>query len=326
MENFVLVGLFVLLGILFRRLPAFPRDSAQVLNMFALYVSLPAVILLKVPQITFSRAILVPALVPWVLVILTAATVLLAGRWLGWSRPVIGVLLLLVPIGNTSFMGVPMVQAFFGARGIPHLIIYDQFGTMGIFATYGSLVLALYGRESAVDLPGVARRALLFPPTMALIAGLALRPWPYPQAVVQVLQDIAATLTPLVMTAIGFQMRRLSPTLLPPLGVGLGIKLLAAPLAALAICRLAGLHGLPVDISIFESGMPPMVTAGALAVAADMEPDLAVALVGLGIILAFRHSASALSAAVENRRRLMVKVPDRRIGTKNRGAAPPAPC
>ena len=287
MENFVLIGLFVLLGALFRRLEAFPRDSAQVLNMFALYVSLPAVILLKAPQIAFSREALAPALVPWAMLVLSAAAVLLAGRSFGWSRPVIGVLLLVVPIGNTSFMGVPMVQAFFGAPGIPPLIIYDQFGTMAIFATYGSFILALYGRESSVDLPGIARRALLFPPTMALIAGLALRSWPYPQAVVHVLQNIAATLTPLVMTAIGFQMRRLSPTLLPPLGWGLGIKLLAAPLLTLLVCRLAGLHGLPVDIAIFEAGMPPMVTAGALAVAADMEPDLAVALVGLGIILAF---------------------------------------
>ena len=44
MENFVLIGVFVLLGMLFRRLKTFPKDSAQVLNMFALYVSLPALI------------------------------------------------------------------------------------------------------------------------------------------------------------------------------------------------------------------------------------------------------------------------------------------
>ena len=56
MENFVQIGLFVLLGILFRRLKAFPKDTAQTLNMFALYISLPAVILIKVPQMTLSGA------------------------------------------------------------------------------------------------------------------------------------------------------------------------------------------------------------------------------------------------------------------------------
>ena len=65
MENFVIIGVFVLLGMLFRRLKAFPKDSAQVLNMFALYVSLPALILLKVPQIAFSREVAIAALMPW---------------------------------------------------------------------------------------------------------------------------------------------------------------------------------------------------------------------------------------------------------------------
>jgi malate permease and related proteins len=65
MENFVLIGVFVLLGMLFQRLKAFPKDTAQVLNMFAIYVSMPALVLLKVPQITFSRAALIPLLVPW---------------------------------------------------------------------------------------------------------------------------------------------------------------------------------------------------------------------------------------------------------------------
>ncbi len=288
MENFVLIGIFVLLGMVFRRLAAFPKETPQVLNMFALYVSLPAVILLTVPSITFSRESLVPALTPWGMLAFSAAAVLIAARIGKWSRSITGVLLLVVPIGNTSFMGVPMVNAFFGAEGIPYLIVYDQFGTMAIFATYGSLILALYGRESAVNFAGIARRALLFPPTMALLAGLALRSWSYPPQMSAILVGVSATLTPLVMTAIGFQMNwRLRPTVLAPLGFGLAVKLLVAPIVALVVLRLAGLHGLAVDVSIFEAGMPPMVTAGALAVAAGMEPELAVALVGLGIILAF---------------------------------------
>jgi predicted permease len=71
------------------------------------------------------------------------------------------------------------------------------------------------------------------------------------------------------------------------LSCGLAIKLAIAPLAALIGCRLLGLDGLPADIAIFEAGMPPMVTASALAVAAGMHMELAVALAGLGIIASF---------------------------------------
>jgi predicted permease len=287
-ENFVLIGVFLLFGMMFRRLRTIPSDFAQALNTFALYIPLPAVILLKVPQLTFSREALVAALTPWGMLLFSAAAILAAARFFTWPRSITGVLLLVVPLGNTSFMGVPMVQAFFGEAGFKYLIIYDQIGTMLIFATYGSLILALYGRDGSLNLPAVARRVLLFPPTVALVLGLLLRSWPYPEKVVTALQNIAACLTPLVMTAVGFQMRlRLAPTALAPLGFGLGVKLVAAPLLALGACRLLGLDGLAADISVLEAAMPPMVTAGALAVMAGMDAELSAALVGLGIVLAF---------------------------------------
>lgn len=288
MSNFILIGIFVGLGLLFRRLEAFPKESAQVLNMFALYVSLPALILLKMPQLQLGREALVVAIVPWGMLLLSVMLIFLAARKFRWSRAKTGVLLLVVPVGNTSFMGVPMVNAFFGSHGIPYLIVYDQIGTMLIFSLYGSLILAIYGRGGVLTAASVARRALTFPPTIAAVVGLALRPWPYPEVVATTLHGISQSLTPLVMTAIGLQLRwRLNRSVFAPLGYGLLIKLLLAPIVTLAACRLLGLSGLPVDIATFEAGMPPMVTAGALAVVAGMEADLAVALVGIGIICSF---------------------------------------
>jgi len=288
MENFVLIGVFVLLGMLFRHLKAFPKDSAQVLNMFALYVSLPALILLMVPQIVFSRQVMVAAVIPWGMLLFSVVLVLLAARLWHWERPTTGVLLLVVPLGNTSFLGVPMIQTFFGPAGLPSLIIYDQLGTMMILGTYGSLVLALYGRESSLNLATVARKMLLFPPTVALMVGLAVRSWPYPEKLAHALQTVATTLVPVVMIAIGLQLRlRVPPRVVVPLGFGLVVKLLVAPLTALLVCRLAGLGGMVVNVSVLEAAMPPTVTAGALAVIAGLEADLAVALVGIGIVLSF---------------------------------------
>lgn len=167
---FILIGLFVSLGILFRRIKAFPNDTAQTLNMFALYVSLPAVILLKAPSLSLTGEMIVTALVPWCMLLLSAAIILILAKQCNWSRPTTGVLMLVVPLGNTSFMGVPMVNSFFGEAGLTHLILYDQIGTMLIFATYGSTILAYYnGEKSGAKI--MVRRALLFPPTLALVAG-----------------------------------------------------------------------------------------------------------------------------------------------------------
>nr|WP_320012653.1 AEC family transporter [uncultured Desulfobulbus sp.] len=288
MLNFILILFFVGLGSLFRRVQAFPESTAQVLNMFALYLALPAVILLKVPQVSFSIEMVIPIIVSWVMLLLSAFLVYTVGRRLAWSRETIGVLLLVVPMGNTSFMGVPMVNAFFGEVGLPYLIVYDQLGTMVGFATYGSVILAIYGSERKVQIGRVVRQSLSFPPTLALLMGLVLRFWTYPAVVVEQLEILGSMLTPLVMTAIGFQLTiRLSRGVLAPLGFGLAVKMVITPLVALGGTHLLGLNSLATDISIFEAGMPPMVTSAAIAIAAGLLPELAAALVSLGLAIGF---------------------------------------
>ena len=90
MANFVMIGTFVLLGTLFRRLKAFPAETAQVLNMFALYVSLPAVILLKVPTLTLTSQNAIAAVVPWCMLLLSAVVIQLLAKFLGGHADALG--------------------------------------------------------------------------------------------------------------------------------------------------------------------------------------------------------------------------------------------
>lgn len=276
------------MGMGLRRLPNFPKDTAQALNLFAIYLSLPALVLLKVPALHFSADILVPVIMPWAMLAFSAMMILLLAKFFRWEREVVGVLLLLVPLGNTSFLGIPMVQAFFGESGIPYAVLYDQLGSFLALATYGAVVLALYGSGGKPTISSVATRIVTFPPFIALILALACRTLTFPSPLPALLNTLAATLVPVVMVAVGFQLTlRLSPEVLKPLGVGLALKLGVAPLVALLLCRLLGLGNLAAQVAVFEAGMPPMVSAGALAIMAGLSPTLTAALIGLGIILSF---------------------------------------
>jgi len=164
MENFILTIAFLLIGMGLRRLPRFPRDTAQVLNLFVIHVSLPALILLKVPQLTFSRNILAPVIMPWAMLAASAVIILFIARLRHWRREIIGALLLLVPLGNTSFLGIPMVQAFFGEAGIPYAVLYDQLGSFLALATYGTVILALYGSGERPRLALIVKKVITFPP------------------------------------------------------------------------------------------------------------------------------------------------------------------
>ena len=289
MDNFIAIAAFLLIGMGLRRVPAFPAQTGTVLNGVVIHVSLPALVLLTIPGLALSRELLVPALMPWLMLACSAAAVLALSRASGWDRATTGCLLLMVPLGNTSFLGIPMVKAFFGDGALPYALLYDQVGSFLALAVYGSLIVALYGPgEVKTSVTSVTRKVLVFPPFVALVLAFATRGLTYPEAVLNILTLLSGTLIPLVMVAVGFQLDlRLGRAQAGPLGLGLAIKMVAAPLLALAVCRIAGLEGDAARVSVFEAGMPPMVSAGALAIAAGLSPSLTAALAAVGIALSF---------------------------------------
>ena len=289
MENFILTITFLLIGMALKRIPDFSDETGTVLNLFVIYISLPALVILKIPELTFSKNLLVPALMPWGMLLFSCALILILSRLLKWERATTGCLLLLIPLGNTSFLGIPMVKAFFGDQAIPYALLYDQLGSFLALATYGSLILALYGTgESNPTIESVAKKVISFPPFIALILAFILKAFPYPPLAVSLLKILASTLVPLVMIAVGFQLTlQLDRKMISQLCIGLSIKLVVAPVTALFICKTVGLGGEAVQVSIFEAGMPPMVSAGALAILANLSPALTAALVGIGIVLSF---------------------------------------
>ena len=289
MTNFIIIITYLLIGLILRKIPDFPENTAKTLNQFAIYVSMPALILLRLPHLALSREIMTPLVMPWFALLLSALLIWLLSRIFRWQRNVTGCLLLLVPLGNTSFFGIPMVRAFFGEQGIAYALLYDQFGSFLALASYGAAILSIYSsHQTQLHVRYIVKRIIVFPPFIALILAILSQGVPFPDALNSLLSTLAGTLIPLVMIAVGMQLRlRLSRESTLHLVLGLSIKLVVIPIAALLVCRGFGLEGESVRVSIFEAGMPPMITAGALAVSADLSSDLAAAMVGIGMVASF---------------------------------------
>ncbi len=293
MDNFMITTVYLLIGIVLKRTRRFPSDTGNVLSLFAIYVSLPALVLLKIPALKFSTDLFTPMLMPWIMLLLSAAGILGLATLFKWERQTTGCLLLLIPLGNTSFLGIPMVRAFFGVQAIPYAMLYDQLGSFLALATYGSAVIALYGSDAGpgtgkTTVANTLKRVITFPPFIALILAFTLKSVTYPSVIINLLNTLGMTLVPIVMIAVGFQLTfSLKREMALPLASGLTIKLVLAPTVALVLCKVLGLQGEAVAVSIFEAGMPPMVSASALAILAGLSPALAAALVGSGIILSF---------------------------------------
>ena len=288
MESVLPFFLLMLFGQILRHIPVFPKETDKSLNLYVIYLALPALTLQQVPKLNFSDNILSPLIMPWLVILFSGAAVLLLCKLMNWSKETTGSLLLMVPLGNTSFLGIPMVEQFFGSAAIPYAVLYDQFGSFLALSTYGTLILAIYGSGARPYLLSILKRIFLFPPFIALIIALCMYGKSYPEWLSTLFSMGAASMVPVVMVAIGFQMRLLLPKdELLPLAGGLTIRLLLTPIVFLYCCKIAGLSSPATLVSLFETAMPPMVTAGALASIAGLKPRLSSAMAAYGILFAF---------------------------------------
>ena len=285
-DAFALILTMLALGMVFARLKLLPGNAAEVLNLVVLYVCLPAAVLIYVPRLHVDASLLGVILTPWLLAVVSVTLVTLATRTFGFRRDEHAVLLLCVVLGNTSFIGYPMVRALLGEKALPYAVVYDQFGTFLLLSTFGLYVLAKYGGDTPPTARQVLLRIVKFPPVWALLLGLTVMPEQPPSWIAAGLQKLADALLPLVMLAVGLSIQLKMPRdEVKPLAVGLMLKLVILPALALPLALLFGLHDDLLQVNVLESAMPTMITAGALAIAHNLAPRLAAALVGYGILL-----------------------------------------
>jgi len=285
-DAFALILAMLALGYAFQRLRALPDNAAQTLNLVVLYVCLPAAVLRYAPRLQLEPALLGVVAVPWLLLLVTLACVAGVARWLRLRDEERAVLLLTVALGNTSFLGYPLTRALIGEHALPYAVVYDQFGGFLMLSTFGLWVLARYGGEQRPDAKTMLRRVVRFPPLWALLVCFTVMPVNPPAWIAGGLQRLSDALLPLAMLTIGLSVRLTLPREeLRPLAAGLLLKLALMPALATVLVPLLGLHGAMARATVLEAAMPSMVTAGALAIAHDLAPRLAAAMVGYGLLL-----------------------------------------
>ena len=70
-----------------------------------------------------------------------------------------------------------------------------------------------------------------------------------------------------------------------PVMIGLSWKLLLAPLAILGLGSAFAVSANVLSIAVLQAAMAPMISAAILADQNDLEPDLANAILGIGIVM-----------------------------------------
>jgi malate permease and related proteins len=278
----------LLVGVAIGQFRWLPDGASGLLDAVVVRFSLPALILTVLPQVELESALMVPVAAAWGTIIVLAGLVWLLTAPLHLEPRTRATMLLVVPLGNTSFLGFPAVEALLGPSHLPAAVVYDQLGTFLALVTFGTVVAGRFGAGPAPTLRTVVRRVVTFPPFAALVVAVAaMAAGGLPQPVNEVAEVLAATVTPLAMLAVGARLRLGGGAWRPGLlTLGLGLRLVLAPALVLLAARVADAGGIVWETAVLEAAMPPMVIAGVMAADADLDAELAARLVGVGVLLA----------------------------------------
>ena len=289
MNNYLLLGACFVLGIILRRLKRLPDNAAAALNGFIVHISLPALTLTYVHGLHLQANLILPALMAWVMFAIGCAVFWLIGKVLGFSGATTGALMLTGGLANTSFVGLPMIDTFYGPQYLGLGILIDQVGSYFVLSTLGILVASLYSPGRTVTARAVLRKIALFVPFQAFVLALLLMPFDYPPWLDELFKRLGATLVPLALVSVGYQLQlsQVRGKALA-LSVGLVFKLVVAP--ALILMLFAGLlrnDWQVLSVTVFEAAMGPMIGASIVAMDHELDPPLVTLMVGVGIPLSF---------------------------------------
>jgi len=235
------------------------REDARPINAIIIYIALPAYIFRAVHGAVLNADLLLVVLIAWAVFAVMLGLAFGAARLLRLPRTIAGGFIIAVALGNTGYIGYPVTEALLGARALPEAIFYDVFGTVVALVLVGMLVAQRFG-DNAEARVNPLRELALFPAIWALLLALALRAVPIPEVVGNGLGLLASMVAPLIMLSVGLSLR--FSTLrrdAVAVSVASALRLLVAPILALAIGWVVLGPGTPLRVTTLEAGMPTMM-------------------------------------------------------------------
>ena len=288
MVNFFLIAFCIIAGMVLKATRLIHPDAHKGINTWILYLALPAVSFKYLPQVHWSWQMLFPALGILICVVGGWIWMWIYAHMKGYSARSRSTLQIVSAYPNTSFVGFPLVTAFFGEQYLSIAIVSDQM--MFFLLSSLGIITALQGGGQAgvIDAKIIARRLFTFPPFLGCIGALVLSQFINLNFAEPFFDKLAATVAPLALFSVGLQLKFNGwRKLVPQISAAMVYKLLIAPAVVLLVAILLGVNGDIAKISVFEVAMPTLLTASIIAEQFRLNTKLTNLTIGFGIIIGF---------------------------------------
>lgn len=287
MANFILIGFCIAIGILFRHQKLVPADTHKGINTWIINIALPAVSFKYLVHLQLSAGLLVPALSPVVIFAGGVGFIYLISRFYPIPKERRGAMQLASGLSNTSFVGFPLILAYFSEKEISTAIICDQV-TFLLFSIFG-ITIAISATGSGKTSAGqLLKKVVTFPPLLGCITALLIPRATDLSLLEPFFHTLAATVAPLALFSVGLQLSLKGwKEEVKPMLIVMSYKLILAPALVLAVLCALKLSGTTCKIAVFEASMPVFLSASILAERYGLSPRFMNLIIGISILLSF---------------------------------------
>ena len=268
-------------GKLLRHFGVFQKEQEKVLINYVMHFALPILAFKEGHQIKLGLEVIKVSGLAWVSIVLCMLVAYIIAWLYKLSNKDLRTFLLVSSFGNTAFLGYPYASSYFGQEGLQIAIIYDNLGSF--------LMVSFLGVMVASGKPDL-KEVLLFPPFLGLVFGFVFKGIPLHPSLEKALNFVADSTLPVILFALGLSLNlsgirdHLKLSLLAIL-----IKVSVSVFAVYLVGRFIELSPVAFKVSLLESAMPPMMFSAVLALRYNLNPNLAFASVGLGLVLSFLY-------------------------------------
>ncbi|MGB9857044.1 MAG: AEC family transporter [Dictyoglomaceae bacterium] len=269
-ETILTLMFIIFIGFWAKRI--FKKEDKDTLSKFVFSFTMPALIfssLYKNPPEGSFWEIIVGV---WIISIIVGTIALIIGKILKLPRTTQASLFLVTTGGNVTFMGYPILEKLYGNSGLTLGIIYDQLGMITFIYIIGFLIIQFLTTEGDFSWKFISKRFISNPPLWGLIAGLLLKPVPFPNFIIESVSLLGRATTPIMMFVLGLSLEKPKESnKIFPIVSGLILKLIALPFFAYLLTFLLSIHGLSAKVFVIQSAMPSMLFSLVLAIQFNLD-------------------------------------------------------
>jgi hypothetical protein len=201
----------------------------------------------------------------------------LIGRLLKLNKESLGGLILVCALGNTGFLGYPVIYGFYGTEGLTRAIFCD-IGSVFASLLFGTYVGLKFGNENSNN--SIIYELLKFPPLITGILSIVLVFFgfnvdSFPGFIIKTLNYLSNATIPLIMLSLGLSLSPKSARFGAIYGVIASmVRMGIAPLLVFALSTIFLIDGLEKNVLILESAMPSAMMSLVFAVMYELDVKL----------------------------------------------------